>query len=65
MSFDFKGFAQKFIDAAAEKNIPIVLDDVDKLLVGLYQIGKEAATKGETKLATKAGISDPMAENAE
>lgn len=61
MSVDFKAFAQEFVDAAAKQGKELVLPDLVKLGAGLYHIGIEAAQKGETKLASKAGTSDPMA----
>lgn len=61
MSFDFKAFAQTVLNAAAEQGVEVGLPEAQKLLSGLVQIAIEAAQKGETKLAKKAGTSDPMA----
>lgn len=64
MSFDFKALAQKVLDAAAEQGVSVALPEVGNLLAGLFHIGIEAAQKGETQLAKKAGTSDPMAPKA-
>lgn len=62
MSVDFKKLAQDVLDAAAEKGVDVVLPQVGELLSGLFHIALDAAKKGETQLANKAGVADPGAQ---
>lgn len=62
MSADAKQVAQDFLNAAAEKGLTIVLPELGTLLAGLLHIGVDAAKKGETQLANKAGVADPGAQ---
>jgi hypothetical protein len=59
MSVDAKKIAQDVLDAAAEKGVNVVLPQLAELLAGLFHIGVDAAKKGETALANKAGVADP------
>lgn len=62
MSVDAKKIAQDVLDAAAEKGVTIVLPQLSQLVMGLLQIGFDAAHKKETALANKAGVADPGAQ---
>lgn len=65
MSFDFKALALEVLEAAAKQGVTVGVPEAQKLIAGLAQIAIEAAEKGETALAKKAGTTDPMEAKAE